>query len=279
MIKTNANIKWRSVSTKGETFLRFFILFFAVALLIAVRPAEAGFVVAIQDNFNRPDGSVDNGWTDMTVGTGTIAPLEIVSNKVSSPVPAANGNGGIFRPFSFTAPTKMQATITETDGFDLVGGRFENQFFVLSDGSVSNGYGISVNRTEADTNNSGVQLWDNGTMLDSVLSPFQFNSSLDVDFTISLDGAVSGSITEGTDVFNFSFTAPGSIDSSGTNMLYTQNLPSPGSTMPATLDNLVVSTKGAVPVPPAALFFGSGLAGLVAVGRRRLKRARTPNSA
>lgn len=217
--------------------------------------------VIFEDDFNRPDGPVGNGWIDSPDNEG--GNLGIINEQLS--VPQHNTDAGIHRPLPFSDPVRIQATIWETDGFDLVGSRFESVFVVANDGTLParDGYGISVLRTEADTDNSQVLLFDNGRVEPRVpiFSPWQFDSVLDVDFWIFPDGRMEGSITEGNNVFDFAF-GPREIQSNGANFGFYHGWNAGGSVMPPRMDNLIITPE---PTALALLLIG----GIVAIKRRR----------
>jgi len=200
--------------------------------------AAAGQDVLFEDDFERPDGPVRNGWSDMP--DNDAGDMAIDAGRAITT--GTGGVQGIFRPLAFDVPTRVQATLTETDGNDLVGSRFESVLGFANGGmnAFADGYVLSVNRTEADTDNSHVRILDDGVELATQNSPFQFESSLDVDVTFFPNGSVEGSVTEGANVFAFSF-GPHVITSSGGNFAVEMNNKASGSTMPSTLDDLVIT--------------------------------------
>ena len=53
--------------------------------------------------------------------------------------------------------------------------------------------------------NSEVRLVSNGLLLASMPSTFQYDATIDIQFTISLDGSVQGSVKGSGSVFFFNF--------------------------------------------------------------------------
>lgn len=223
----------------------------------------------ISDDFNRADSSViGNGWT--TSAGSVVGNPKIVSNRLANDA-LGDSPSGIFQPLAFTTPLQVQATLTPTDGDASVpaGSRFIHTFFVKSDGSVTGGYGVTFYRADSVFNNSAVRLVDNNAIIDTIASPFQFLSTLAVNFVVELDGSVHGSATEGSNVFNFNF-GPHAMVSSGSNfeaLLGGRG----GSTSPSqTIDNLVVNS---VPEPAGLALVAASACVVMARRRRRQTNA------
>ena len=91
-----------------------------LALCLGIAAFSLGMVqrdavgASFADDFNRPDGPVGNGWSDTS---GNLAGnLQIISGELSSTQDLSGpiGGAGMFRPFAFTGPLRVMATIKET---------------------------------------------------------------------------------------------------------------------------------------------------------------------
>jgi hypothetical protein len=171
------------------------------------------------DDFNRPDGTVGNGWTNTL--NNVSADLEILSAQLSSD--QVGGAGGVYRPLSFTDPVRVTATLKETVRSSGAGGRFESFFLVENDTHRTNGYGLLLHRTGIGSNNSAVTRVEDGIGIDSISSPFQFTSCLELDFTFDPDGSIVGTIVEGANSFSFAFGTRTLTTSAGGNFSYSHS--------------------------------------------------------
>jgi len=200
------------------------------------------------DDFNRPDSAnVGNGWSNTAGNTGNQN-LRISNNTLTTPAPSPGGGAGIYRPFPFTAPLTVSATVTDASGYAGLRRRYGPTFAVLSDGTANSGYSLSVARSDQNYNNSNVSLTDNGVSLGTIYSPFQYGAQLDVQVTFSPDGSVVGRISEGANIFNFSF-AKRTIQSSGANFacILCGSDANAAVVTYATLDNLSLVTTPCTP--------------------------------
>lgn len=225
------------------------------------------------DDFNRPDSNVvGNGWSN-TVGNYDGVNLIITNNVLAAPS-IYGGRSGIYRPFPFDGPLTVTATITEKNGFGGLLRAYDSEFVILNSGGLTNdGYRLVVARSDQNAGNSQVILYDGGSLLGRIFSPFQYGPQLDVSATFALDGSVTGVVSEGLDTFNFSY-GPHAILSSGPNFSFAQEFADSRSstlTQP-TMDNLTLST---VPEPSAIwLVAGTGLVGFTLRHKSRFpKRA------
>ena len=164
------------------------------------------------DDFNRPDSSdVGNGWFNTSGNSG--GNLAIKNGAVTCT--AFAGGEGIYRPWPFTGPATVSAAVTDMNGFySLL--RFDNFFTILNDGTLFGGYGIEIARGDQNYSDSRVNLTDHGTVIATAYSTFQYGPQINVSVTFTPDGSVLGSISDASDVFNFSF-GPRTIQSTGNN--------------------------------------------------------------
>ncbi len=235
--------------------------FLAFAFLF---PTLAGVAVSqsFSDDFDRADGSIGNGWSHASDNSGGDMMITGFggSGDGAATNTGAGGNQGIHRTQSIGNSIRVQATITALTGSGGEPNRFESALTVNNTGTLAfvDGYGIYLNRTHGGFSNSKIQLMDNGGVGGTQLnSSFQFSSALEVDFTIFADGTITGTISEGANVFGFTYPAH-VINASGTQFAYASNNNSAGSTQ-GTIDDVVLTVTGlAVP----SLSF-AGIAALV----------------
>jgi hypothetical protein len=219
----------------------------ALLLLVGRAPAETFF-----DDFNRPDSAtVGNGWSN---ALGSFpSNLAVRNNELAG---TAHGQAGIYRPFEFSTPITISATLQDSYGNNGPH-RYNSSFSLANNGDMWRGYGLHFGRSDSGFNNSTITLFDVDGHLDnpssrlaSVAVPFQFGSSFHTQFTISPSGRVMGSVTQGSDHFSFSLAPPASytIQSAGNNFAYTTE-PGVGPTY-SRLDNLGLESGPPSPVPP-----------------------------
>ncbi len=241
------------------------ILISLVILFLLI--AGAGQAGAFVDDFNRTDGPIGNGWSNTS--DNAAGDLELLNGEVTST--SAFGAAGIYRSFSFTDPLNIQATLRDTVDSNGARNRYESYFSILNNGARRSGYGISVTKSSSRFANARVSLIEGDgagfTTIDFMTSTFQYGTELDVDFSIFLDGSVVGSITEGANVFDFSFGAY-SIQSSGDNFAYSHTFRghSSSSYPDPSMDNLNITT---VPEPISSILF---LIGGVTLGFRKFRK-------
>jgi hypothetical protein len=194
------------------TYLKTILL--ALCAVASVHPALSQ-ALTFTDDFNRPDSpTVGNGWSDTA---GNISSnLEIRNNELTCP---GTGGAGIFRPFPFTAPTTVTAKVKEMNGFGSLLRRYVTGVWILNDGVRDNGYGVVFLRSDQDFANSQVRLYDATTNVANEDSTFQYGPEINISITFSLDGNVTGTVSEpapSTNTFSFSF-GPRTIQSTGGN--------------------------------------------------------------
>lgn len=186
-----------------------------ISSLAATATAQVFF-----DDFNRPDSSaVGNGWTPLAGGSTTG--LGIRSNHVSPVIP--NGKGGIYRPFDFSVPVTVSATISEQNGFGGVPRRYDQTISIRNDGIIDHGYGIAFLRGDVNYN-STIRLFDGASYFQDITPSFQFGPEINTSIKFSPDGSVSGRVWQGNENFTFTFPAR-AIQSTGGNFAYATGYP------------------------------------------------------
>jgi hypothetical protein len=245
------------------------LLFFPFILLSFFSSATSAII--FQDDFNRIDGNISNGWSTINSGSGTD--LSIFNNQLTNASDPGN-NASIYRAIGFNNDINVTASIAGTHASTgSSSDRFTHNFSILSDGTdVNRGYSLSFTRTSQNYNNSTVRLIDNGVVVGTLSSSFQYTDSLDLDFTYFLDGSVVGTVSDdSSNSFNFNF-GPRAITSNGSNFQISMgHRDSRSPENPAifpTVDNLVISS--AVPEPNSFTLAGLGLLGLVFARNRRI---------
>ena len=191
---------------------------------VSITTVSPVVAASFQDNFDRPDGPVGNGWQFLA---GQAADnYGIKANKLS-------GVGGLmFRPALLTSVVSLSGEMTDTVG-NLGPSRYDATFAIRSDGTYASGYGIGIGRSDAGYANSGVSLFDGGQSIASQPSSFQFSGTLPVTVSFFANGSVTGAVGS----FSFSFP-PRAIDSVGQFFRYTQ---ASSASKPQTLDNFAMS--------------------------------------
>lgn len=181
--------------------------------IVALLPQ--GTALTFTDDFNRPNSAtVGNGWSNTTGNIG--GNLAIKNNELTCP---STGGAGIFRPFPFTAPITTTARVKEQNGFGTLLRRYVTSFLVRNNGTLNQGYGVVVVRSDQNFNNSQVILVEDNTQLASIPSTFQYGPEIHVSVTFNLDGSVTGTVSApppSTATFSFSFP-PHQIQSVGDN--------------------------------------------------------------
>ena len=215
------------------------------------------------DDFNRADSSVvGNGWSDLSGNIG--GNLGIVSNELTfAPTQTPNAQAGIYRPFTFSAPLTITATLREMNGYygNLLG-RYGSTFRVLNDGSLGDGYGILVYRGDNNYDDSAVVVEDGTNAIATLLSTFQYGPEINVSVTFNPDGSLAGNVSQPGETFDFSF-GPHAVEDSGANVSYETW----GSTVvPPRMDEISIST---IPEPSAFILCLVSGFGLVAFCRTR----------
>lgn len=212
--------------------------------------ASAGVIFA--DDFNRSDGVIGNGWSTTS---GNVGGDLVISNGRVTKTDGVGGVGGIYRSLSFNQALSFHGVITDMVANNDRHSRFGSRFSVLGDGSINSGYGLYFARSRDGNTDSHVEIYDGSTYLGLVFPPFQFVSELVIDFTLNTDGSAIGSVSEGGNVFNFSFGSY-AYTSAGNQFVYQQSYQDPRASFVqnTTLDNLeIASGSSPVSIP------GSGL--------------------
>lgn len=168
---------------------------------------------AFTDSFNRPDSTtVGNGWLTMA---GSASPMEIRSNVLG--YFGSSGLSGVYRPYASTGDVSVDVSLLEQSSSANRPDRFEHYVLIKNDGSINSGYGLVVSRTDSNVNNSKLYRWENGTLLDSVTPPFQWDSSVRLAAVFKSDGSVNGQALNSTgEILNFSFGTR-TVQGSGSN--------------------------------------------------------------
>jgi VCBS repeat-containing protein len=216
------------------------------------------------DTFTRPDGTPDNGWTDIT--SGTTLDLVIQNNALTL---ASDGTtpAGIFRPINTALPLAAAAVITPETDSGGIQGHYDTTFLFGNDGTLTGGWGVEFLRSNEATNDSRVVLLHDGAAVATALSNFQFTTfdtfthqgDIAVTVNIGPDGTVSGTVHGFVlGLFNFDF-GPQSPTFTGSNFALIQAPPNGSvSGTNATIDNVEVAQgSGLVPtliVKPSATF-------------------------
>jgi pimeloyl-ACP methyl ester carboxylesterase len=230
------------------TYLKTILL--ALCAVASVYPDPAlSQALTFTDDFNRPDSpTVGNGWSDTAGNIG--GNLEILNNELTCTAPIGQPGAGIFRPFRFTPPVTVTATVKEMNGFGGLLRRYSAEFWVLNTGVgvESDGYGVVFSRSDALTSNSLVRLFDGTTLVDSASPPFQYGPEIKVSITFNLDGSVMGAVSEpapSTNTFPFTF-GPHTIQSTGSNFSISTGCAGSGDTLFPRFDNVTISAD----IPP-----------------------------
>lgn len=184
----------------------------AVLVMGITMSASTAFAATVfSDDFNRPDSpTVGNGWTDAT-GAGTA--LSILNNRLTN---ATQQFTAVNTPLSESGPITFSADVSGANGFGGLPFRYGTVFYTKSDGTLDNGYGVSLGRADANFP-SHVVLQQNGIIIGDLLSSFQFTDVTHIEATINPDGSVEGVVTDpnnSNNVFNFSFP-PRAVSNSG----------------------------------------------------------------
>jgi len=230
-----------------------------VTAFVLVVCGNANAAVIFSDDFNRPDSPVvGNGWLDAVNGGFSLA---IEGGQLT----ATGSFPGIYRPFEFSAPVSISATMTQSSGFGGILGRWVAGFGILNDDTVG-GYRLTFNRSDQNFDNSAVTLSDGATEVAIYHTLIQFGSQMDVQVEFRTDGSILGTITQGLQREVFTFGAY-DVQSSGGNVfigLGGAGTDGSGSTAQHKLDNFTISSS--IPEPTTLVLLALGLVG---VGARR----------
>lgn len=220
--------------------------------------------VTFFDDFNRPDGVVGNGWLNYAE-SGSTGTLVISGNVITPSHPSTFS--GLYRPVNLASPVTVSLTVSDAETTSGGPFRFDDYLLFGSTGSILSGYGINILRTDSLHSNSQVMLMNNGVVLDTVLSTFQYQSTITPTVTFNPDGSILGSIADGSNVFNFSF-GPLALSLPGTNVVF--NPSNSGTGRRPYFDDVTVISE--VPEPATFAMFGLSLLALMGL-RCRTGRA------
>lgn len=167
---------------------------------------------SFQDDFNRADGPVGNGWLDSIDNPAA----DLVLDNGAVTVAGLDSEAGIYRPIDLASTDTVSFTVTQHSGFGGLANRFEYFVYFGNDGTYCHGaygngaggdvgYGIAINRGDQNHTDSKVWLLHDGVRIASIAAPFQFQAQLDVTVTLLADGTLRGRITEGPNEFDFDF--------------------------------------------------------------------------
>ena len=242
------------------------IYFLALSFTLVGISSEALSQTGFFDDFNRPDSqTVGNGWHTAS-NTTTSNHLFIKDGQLTRTT--FEDLSRIYRPFDFSAPVLISATLAETSGFGGLLGRYSADIGILSDGT-SDGYRVSFYRGDQNFNNSEIILMDGASRIASISPQIQFGHQIDIQLNFGLDGSVVGAIGQNGQSESFSF-GPHHVLSSGENVFIGMN-GTPSNPTQHRLDNFSISP---IPEPEtyAMLLAGLGVLGFAA-RRRKLKLA------
>jgi hypothetical protein len=246
-------------------------LAFAFATILAAPAAGAVF----QDDFNRPDGPVGNGWLDSASNAG--GDLVLSGGAVAAPNPS--GHAAIYRAADLSGDTTATATITDMNGFAGLRDRFAAAF-VFGGDTFDHGLAVGFFRGDQNYADSSVRLFLDGAELGVRYSDFQFSQAIRPKVTLEQNGVVQGVIDGGGGAaFHFAFAAaPGGAPSLGRFALYTDFEDDRASTFtPSTFDDLTLTSDPATPIPEPEAWLLMIL-GFAAAGAA-VRRARHPRRA
>ncbi|HEX8522576.1 MAG TPA: caspase family protein [Tepidisphaeraceae bacterium] len=166
-------------------------------LLIGAAPAAAA--TSFFDNFNRPDGALANGWSNVsypnfgpTIRDGRVFVTE---------------EGRIARAFDAHLPLSINAQLFSNarDYYDID--------FRFSDTLAPGGsyVSFSINRVNFTyggwaTSVEAISVTPTGSSYHTRTSPYGFTGQLDVKFDVNSAGTVSAQLSQGTAVFDATFT-------------------------------------------------------------------------
>ena len=245
------------------------IVFLALSLSLGGASSEALSQISFFDNFNRPDSqTVGNGWYDAPTIFGNH--LSITDGQLTT-LTTAERFSGIYRPFNFSAPVSISATLAETSGFGGLLERYGADIGILSDGT-SGGYRVSFYRGDQNFDNSEIILMDGASRIASISPQIQFGHQIDVQLNFQRDGSVFGAISQNGQSESFSF-GPHQILSSGANVFIGLNdADGRGTSNPLQhrVDNFSITSP--IPEPESYAMLLAGLAMLGFANRRRQRK-------
>jgi hypothetical protein len=174
---------------------RFTSVCVAVALATLL-PSNARGTVFF-DDFNRPNGSVGNGWVEVPGSTGLVLTLE--AGEVSQHGIAGSEGGGMYRPIPFAGTVRTEAEVAP----------------VIINGSGYLEHTFGLNYDPGAGSSYRVVFQDNTVRVDDVFTtvggPIPTNWIIGstgwfhVDFVVRPDGSIDGTTFNGVDSAPFSF--------------------------------------------------------------------------
>jgi hypothetical protein len=156
-----------------------------------------------EDDFNRLDGAVKNGWSPMTGSSNKD--LTIRNGYLSSPGGGNNGRAGIYRPLTISPNNAISVTIGEVSGYNGSRNRFDTTLVFGSGGVIGKGFAIQFYRADQSYANSAVNFYLDGLQVGTAKSTIQFSQRISVNLTVTDNGLVNGRVESGNEQFSFSF--------------------------------------------------------------------------
>jgi hypothetical protein len=184
------------------------------------------------DDFERPDGPVGNGWSQLIGATHDV----VVKDGQAEPYMPTGGSAvaGLSRPLLALAPGEVYSIYADLYptpdnwGGGTYAGHY-NHFLTVWDDGAGNGYGIRVFRGVPNyASDVYIEVWDNGQRVDGQAFPNSpYRTHIRVRFTLDEAGSVSGTVfvgEEGSEA-TFTFASPVSINSTGGNFTWRTIVP------------------------------------------------------
>lgn len=222
--------------------------------------------VTIQDDFTRPDGPLDNGWSQLA---DTDSPV-VIKNQQLTVEYDHNGQSGITREIANIQSVRIRARIGDCNAYGPLG-RFTSVATAFSSGNAYQGLGVSITRTSYGVNNSSIEIVHNGSTDTSqqVLTSFQFGDEIYIDVTITSAGSVSGTLISGSNTQNFSFFSPNYTLHGDAVTISQGNGDARGHIFhPMFIDDVQINAEVVNPIPaPLAVLVGGGITLLSAIRR------------
>ncbi len=224
----------------------------AIGIGLAIATPAVAAVETFTDTFNRPDGAVSNGWLPMQ---GNPNDGLVIQNGALAPQLYNGSVAGIYRTADLSGFTRATATLTEANGLDGFGNRFESFFSFGSSvlGGAGSGLQVGFIRSGQLFNNSAVSLFFDGQEIGRLASTFQFGQSITPTVYVSSDGRVSGSVAGSGQTFSFDFqNGPYTFGSNSFGVIMADPDVRAGNIITPTLDNFALTTglSGIVPILP-----------------------------
>lgn len=172
------------------------------------------------DYFDRADGSVGNGWNQLTGGNRTID----ISGYTAEMVRQTNSGetSGLYQSIPSGSSTTVSGIMLDSDvwwGGGKYAGYYDYRFTIDDDGSGT-GYGLRFfHDSSAGAVPAYVYLIENDQIVDTwemINDPILSQGSVDFEFTVSSDGNIIGTVSNGVGAELFTFPAY-AIQASGGN--------------------------------------------------------------